>query len=469
MYEVWDITASNSRRLSVSEIELDEIEVKTQVRRFLKIEKGRPAAASSGNFFDEEMLLHFPVAIGSRVNTFTILRTIFHCDYELLHSLRYGQTEVIQWQEYCIPVEADIFELFTKASCYAEANTVLQSRRCAQSYRFSTCLNGRYLLYQSLDGFDYLIRSEDSASSVKVYEFEVRKEGLLLKELGSIAPGQYCLANCSFHPYLPLLLFGVRGWGLCIGIWCFTSTTHVGKPVVDEKYPLCKLNTDGLMHFIQKSSGDWCGSLEILQFSACGKQIIVKDKTMFFPQVDSVDDYPIFHLATQLDRGAESSTVANQRRIIEQDSGASQAFVARNLSFGSNSDLIHRYVENEGSARLSLNPIGENLNINLTIKEESTWQSQQILSLPTQYSVRGLSSTILRAPTFSSDHLTIVLHQEPTMLSSLSTPPADVDPLVIRKDKRALPRRIVKDNLQWRADGTSDTSERPPKRLKFSF
>ena len=478
-YELWDIRSNDSQILQKVEFDLEETEVRVQILRFLRYEKTRAAPSRRNQPFMKELVMSFPTSIGTRLNIFTVLRTVFSCDdTPVLGSVGEHQ-DPSHWRRRLVPVEKDIYDWFARKShsdaadsTVYEASSASRTGRCAQSYRFTASHDNRYLLYQSVDRFDYITRQEDSATTLSVYHLKTGEECDPVTLIGFIKPGGYSLTRCSFHPQYPLLLFGLREFQTSVIVWCFSDLEESMREDETNQMSCRSRETDFHFNNCRSVVQQVIGSLEILQFSACGKQVIAKKSSQSHPHVVSIEDCTAYKMASESGRRASCISNDTQQNLLIPTRDLRQVALSKNLSFGEGSILIHGPSGDSHCIRVSVESMGANSNVQLIRQRDSVVESQPILTLPAWKGVDSLSVKVL-TPTAQNDQLTVILHHEPQLFYSMSDSGADFHPTIIRKDGRALPRMSIRDveNSGWvhsRASGFTENEEPPPKRLRIS-
>jgi hypothetical protein len=350
----------------------------------------------------------------------------------------------------------------------------------AASYKMSLHANARYVLCErgetDVDRVPstLIISHEENFDAVVALEvFKIAKStdelsAGLVGRLSSLFGSDQCFSVCSFHPNLLLLVTRIWWGGPRSGVylWYFEET--------------CGLSFGNLGSQLQYQTMEVIRPLrdavEVLTFSACGTQVIVKTYSDFLPSVHSITESAPYKWALTIDETNTTNTDSPEKKPIGTDKQAGMVATSSTASLIQGQLVVNAKGSINTTLQAKYNSQCADRSVEIVERSAGVERRQHIVSLPRWAHVEDTEISV-RAPTTKDQRITIVLNKaaKPWYTLPYRQPQQHHLPALLRKDVRALgkaKKRVAKRSLaggicdvEWREDDT-DESERPSKMLK---
>lgn len=455
-FEIWKIDTEEPRRLIDHSFTLDQHEVEDQVRNFLTSIKLREKSRSWQ--IRHQWALPFPTTICPNLEAIIVLKTVYIVGSdskgpESMESFRKNPSRSI-----IVPVQSS--ETTARASqqyrdlpgpCItpkpklkAQTRDGSKALRVSYSYKFEISKSGRYILYKDSMEVSLPQHSEPAVTSLAVFELDAtatKETCHMLSKIGDSAV-HVSFSACNFHPTLPLVLLYSRSFVKESGIMLWAFARRSSRPPVSQnnfshQEQLGPFN-DAISLFRTTKGG-----VEILNFSACGTQIIVKLCGCVHPEVHSIESEPVYQWALQQSQGHKLSPQPSEKKNAEN--GGQTINTRRQddeLAVGLRPTLLELgKIEADKSAlhKVVFSKYRSQHEIQIMNRSEGVEEVQSLVSLPDWLGIDNTHVSI-HAPTTREERIKIVLNKAAQPWYNLSE---DLDinlPAVVRKDTRALGR-----------------------------
>ena len=266
---------------------------------------------------------------------------------------------------------------------------------------------------------DSVPENECMGTSIAVFSMAGARQGeaiQLLDYLENAGEANY-IGRYAFHPTLPLLAIhcGSEDSGRII-LWNFRSSEC--SKHVSETVPRFQTLVDANVHWT-----------ESLQFSACGKQVIMEEYLAERPIVVPVGESVLYSMAQEL----QDLLAATHSRsgAVEADSVS----LARTMTLPQNEIML---LNPRCSTRLDFHPNLAHTDIEL-VKSDGSFQTvQPLLTLPNQSDIQYVNITLLPPRDMRAKRMRIMMTKSPKLFCNLADADEEMPTAIVEKDTRAL-------------------------------
>ncbi|MCJ1430987.1 hypothetical protein MMC27_000337 [Xylographa pallens] len=454
-YELWDVNLETFENIAEWWFSLKEDEIILQLKHFIKKVYLSRSETMTGRV-TQKLAVHFPTSIGDRLDTFTVLRTVF---------IRKSVGSSVQPESYDkvnLWLEAPIPVVYTANSTFVYPSLPLlrpdgdsdddqmpytSSLELDRRTIFRLSMSNEYLIYQcvrrssvieDLDREDWASEvepidqehtgssaddqnsdwqdenwvpdCEQIASSLAIFSTAQARIGGNIRLPGYISRGENedFLSRFAFHTTLPLMVLHCGSDSAFTGkviLWNFKHGTDSGSEnVVGLDWATINGNSNLCFETLLTDAAPW---VERLQFSPCGKQVVVEYYASDHPIVIGIEETQVYKLAFE---AAKKST---------------------QLYFHANS--TQRDIE-------------------LIQRDGETQTVQPLLSLPIYSDTRHLRISLLSSQERNDNKLRVMLDKSAKLYYTIIESGEDVPVAVVEKDLTALlGARKQKFGREWKA------------------
>lgn len=381
--------------------------------------------------------LPFPTTISDSLEIVVILRTVYFLDLGRIAgpTVEFRSSNLLQ--SAIIPISEIPLPEVARDSSRLKANRMgLGKISLSHAYSLQIGRNDQYILWKQVQGLNIAADRRPLATSLAVFQFDRSEAQPRCHFCGLFGGGdtQQCITAVEFHPKLPLVLLHsgslIRGWA--VYLWSFASNACIafGAQVHDRASEARRGFSDVFISLCTAHR-----SVEYLNFSTCGTQVIIKYHDQALQDVCSIQSNPVYQVAMEQHSkqrplnalSTAQETCPNQVRArsenaLEKSSSSnelSETFVAthaRNVELSTNKSI--KEVRIKGRSQ----------------REEEV---QPLLFLPEVQSADTLRFQV-RAPVTREQKIRIVLHKAEQPWNTVSNPADAFFPAVVEKDVRAL-------------------------------
>ena len=372
--------------------------------------------------------LSFPTAISSNIDVLVILNTAYILD---LSSNNFIQD---------IHLPTTVLEASSTSTEKRSAGTrkqpkpqsLRESLHLARSYSFLISDNGEYILRQDAKSLVSTHVGNPIVYSFTVIGFDqTRQTSSIIGQFGDNNAG-IDINSCSFHPTLPLVLFFTRycGGGRNVVLWAFTAENR-GKQQLSDP---ASSKSETLSNIGPPQTG-----IELLHFSACGKNVIVKCTGKRLPDVFSLEGNPVYIIALQLQKelpSPPSMAQAHSTNLTLLDNPNQSLIVPKQRIYQGQTLMA-----DSSSYQVNLSHRQTQSHLELTKVSENTKIRQHLISFPDSWTDVDNSVNIALSNTGGADqNIKMVLNQghkqwyDPTETREMHLP------MIVEKDSRAFLR-----------------------------
>ena len=261
--------------------------------------------------------------------------------------------------------------------------------------------------------------NECMATSVAVFSMAGARQGEaihLLDYIENASEDKY-IGKYAFHPTLPLLAIhcGSEESGSIV-LWNFRSSECLKH--VPETVPRFQTLVEGTVHWT-----------ESLQFSTCGKQVIIEEYLAERPTVIPVGESVLYSMAQELQDlppATHSGSAAGEAHPVS---------LARTMILPQNEIVL---LDPRSSTRLDFHPNSVHTDLEL-VKSDGSFQTvQPLLTLPNRSDIRHINVTLLPSRDMHTKSIRIMMTKSPKLFCNLANADEDTPTAIVEKDTRAL-------------------------------
>ena len=264
---------------------------------------------------------------------------------------------------------------------------------------------------------DDVPETECTAHSIAVFSLAGARNGEELRLLDFIPRmgEDHYIGKCTFHPVLPLMaIHCVSEDEGSVELWNFRSSECVGN--IPRSYTLFGNNVY------------WTESLD---FSPCGKRVIVEEYSTRQPTVIPINESILYKSAQHLQ---DVPTATNFTTSITDVSEIASLDGTAALSQNQTSLLDSR-----SSIRLDFHPNRVQTDIEFVWTNGNIEISQPLLTLPNRPDTRHISVSLLSPRDRDATKIRILISKSPKLFCTLTDAEKDASTLILEKEIRALP------------------------------
>lgn len=404
-------------------IPLDHTQIKEHVQRSLCVRRSKISNSAQWS-------LPFPAAIGSGLDFVLVLESC----YRITNS---SEPSIIQ-------LGSPAFT--TPLPCH----TSMQEELVARSYNYQLSDNGCYILRQEFNTMVRMEVGDPTIHSLCVLGFDSNTQSYRSYRIRGLEENLKLIKSSGIHPSLPLLLCLVRR-----------------SPIACEGMLMSFVADDADNAAIRPQTHDTLGScsicppregVEYMQFSACGKNIVVKNVGNPHPAIYPLSQNTVYQSVLQREEARDQSAAwPGMDSIISHNTQNTNALI-----FGRPKLEIGKPTLTSSSATTDLGLSGwtTRRDVQIITTDEETTTTQHLVSLPDSWTDIGRSTDV--SVTESNDgQVRIILNQgTKTWYNGPDALHRNL-PVVIEKDVQALlpSRKIDTVGLLSAYEGDSDEEE----------
>jgi len=429
-FSIWSTVSSKHQLVSDHHFDLAQEEIEAQIEHFMALVRRKSQLRC-------HWALPFPTSIAPDLQSFTVLRTVFLRVNDDPMTPNNCLGTLNGWQQILVPL--DTLGAFSAANDPVQQGSSSQGAKrkasnlvVSHSYDLKIGGDARFLLYS--DKVSINLHGNGKVSSA-IAIFELERSGTAWKYhlRGQIGGGdgaaQLSFRFCSFHPQLPLLLFFCRSLSSQsrIGLWSFATVRD--SVVFDNEstisYP-CSVTKP---------------SVESLDFSACGTQIVFRYTAARFSEVLSIEQDPAYRSAQ-----TNQNQAADWRMCFHMDSTSSPNLTPKMedslTHLPTSTQLSHLHYSNHNDTttlnKVIYQPGKGQRNVEVLHRSEGLESRQSLVSLPRWAGIEKLNISVHHPPAEDEDRINIVLNKPSQDFYFLEDDADNHFPAVLRKDVRAL-------------------------------
>jgi len=415
---------------------LDHHEVRNHVHKYLA---NLPRIGKTS-----QLALPFPTTISSDLEVVIVLKTVFFLGHQIQtrKHMRETQTSPFRWftvpVQHSDPAQASMCDHSrNKSSRSLQSSVSVNHLRVSYSYKLEISENKRYVLYKESKEVNVLQNSKPVLTCLVVYQLDITDPPGTCQMLGMFGGNgiDLCLSGYWFHPSLPLILLHSRSFinGSSVTLWCF-KPNESGNASMRSGFS--HQEDTGVTGGIT-SSFSLTSSVERINFSACGTQIIVKAVGSPHPEIHSIEADPVYQLAHEQanrESNRRSKNLLGKRR---RSTGGNDGELALQFQPQSSNQITGHMSATHKVAVSSIIRRGVG---NVHREVQVTNQAggvQHLLSLPNWNGIDNITINV-RAPIDRDERIRIILNKAAKPWYSLSEPENVNLPAIVQKDVRAL-------------------------------
>lgn len=448
------------------EFGLEADEVIRQIQLFSKVVTFNPT--KSGKYsIQQDLAVHFPISIGNKLDVFTVLRGVYirKCFGNTSSSISHKSTD--SWISLPIPVEH--YENSTLLRCSSLSTSQGKSSKADMptstpasveidnltAFRF--VIHNDYLMYYAIGGTTITRQSSSSAKGGEYHENdelytedEDESDEMSISSHDDNVPENECVGTS-------VAVFSMAGVHQGEGIYLLDyiknagKGTYIGKYAFHSSLPLlaihCGSDDNGNI-FLWKLKNVECSNhvfqtvstfqalvvkkvhwTESLQFSACGKHVIIEEYGAKQPTVIPIGESILHNITREL---LEMPT-ANYSRSSTNDM-RSVSLIDKTYFLQNETVSLDR----DSSTRLDFNPNSSHTDIQLVKSYEAFQILQPLLTLPNFSDIRHVNISLLLPRGEHATRIRIMMTKSDKLFCTLAGADEDTPTTIVEKETRAL-------------------------------
>ena len=446
-YAIWTTGEEDPLCEKDWKIALDEHEVKRHVEGHILRAKRAKRVSKSRSSSDEGFCwaLSFPLTISRNLKVIIVLRTAYVFTTDLggggEHSVpnRYEDP----WQSIKIPVSRAEASVPLQHSLKSGSKIGDQSKdfSVSHSYTFDISDSGCFILEKESNALSFIADRKPTVISLAVYELimsDSNNSCVLVGLLGGDAQMFFGHSgHCVLHPKLPLVLVYMRSFSSepSIVLWSFTRNFSRLSAIPEQKAfgDVVSSPCSKFLNSFKRSRS----SVESLNFSSCGTQIVVKLSGQFLLEVQSIVMDPAYEAAwSQCYVSSSECEPLDAQEHTQDESNHTERQITK---LSSTSFELGKTTASDSSSRRVIVSSGgiSQRNIQVVQRSAGVEEIQPLVSLPDWAGIDNVDIGV-RESGAQDDHIKITLNKLPQPLYDW-TDPIDMNlPCIVRKDRRAL-------------------------------
>ena len=432
--EVWSIESDEARKLKDFRFMLDREEVAEHVSDFLDIGRFKQKSDYREHKpYHSQWIVPFPTFLSDSLQIIIILKNAYFLGPDKVGAPMLETRPINHQQPVAIPISSG------GSSKQAESPvrqglkaTNLESLALLESYSFQMNITETHILWQQLQGMNTAICQKPTILSLAVFELDSSGCKPMCYQCGQLELGttQLSIAIAKFHPTLPLILLHNCDFmnGSAIHLWSFASSTSF-EEACERKKGFSDVSTR------------LCAappSIEYLDFSACGLQVVFKHHRQPYQEVLTIQSNAVYESAALLQQMHQGPLPKPPLRTSDHrnrnDESQHLAPPDKRILSVNHSEVSAGKLSKiaKTSSQISDREVGV---VKLT---EDGEQFQPLLTLPNVKSVDGALRLQVRTSELRERNIRMILHKAEQPWYHMSDPPDVQFPALVEKDVRAL-------------------------------
>ena len=435
---MWAIESDEPRKLKDLRFKLDKDEVETHVAAFIDfIRLKRSSKHSKQGQYWSQWALPFPTTISDSLEIVLILRTIYLLDLGQIAGpiVEFQSPDLLR--SAIIPIPEEFLLQRDRDPSRLKANSAgLGKISLSHSYSLQIERNDQYILWKQVQGINIAADRRPLVTSLAVFQLDRSGAQPRCHFCGQFGGGdaQQCITTAEFHPNLPLVVLhsGSLISGSAVYLWSFASNACMafGAQVHNRA-------SEGKRGFsdVFTSLCTAPRSIEYLNFSTCGTQVIIKHHEQALQDVCSIQSNPVYQTAMEQHSQQRPLNALSTAQVScpNHDRSRSEDTLEKSSSTNELSEIFT--ATHSRKAELATNDSKREIRIKRISQRGE--EVQPLLLLPDMHSADIIRFQV-GAPMTREQKIRIVLHKAEQPWYTISGPADVALPALVEKDVRAL-------------------------------
>lgn len=395
--------------------------------------------------------LPIPTTISDSLEVVIILRTIYLLDLGQIAGpiVEFRSPDLLR--SAIIPIAKELLPERDRDSSRLKVDSAGPGKiSLSHSYSLQIERNDQYILWKQFQGINITADRRPLVKSLAGFQLDRSGAQPRCHYCGQFGGGdvQQCITKSEFHPSLPLVLLHSGNLiSSAVYLWSFAANTCMAfGPQVHDRA------SEGKREFSEAFTTLCTAprSIEYLNFSTCGTQVIIKHHRQALQDVCSIQSNPVYQLAMAQHSQQRPSNNPSTAQVNRSNHDSSQN-VDMLEETSSTKQLSESFIATH-FRKAELATTNSKREIRLKNVSQRGEEVQSLLFLPDMLSADTIKVQV-RAPMTREQKIRIVLHKAEQPWYTMSDPADVALPAIVEKDVRALAplqkRRLKRAEIEY--------------------